>query len=252
MTRKSYTVQPILKALRLFEAVARKSHDVTLTEISNELDLPKTTTFRYLQTLSVAGFLRHDVASDRYSIGPRVSMFAETAADYALLRSSALPKMKAITDSYGETVNLAVSSGLDIVYIQMTKGGRQLRMQARIGEHHPLHSTAVGKAILAFLPPGERDAIIEAPLTEMTMKTVQSIATLRRHLTETQRRGYALEREETETGLSCVGVPLFDKSGYPIAALSLAAPDKRLMSIVEDAARDLKRAADEISARLNR
>ena len=188
--------------------------------------------------------------NDRYGIGPRLRMFAETATNFAQLRQIALAEMEVITTKYDETVNLAVSSGRDIVYIQMTRGSRMQPMRAKIGEHHPLHSTAAGKAILAFLPPGEGSAIMDAPLDEMTLKTIQSAATLRRQLKEIQRKGYSVERQETEIGLSCVGVPVFDKTGYPIAALSLTALDKRLMSALDVAQLDLKDAATAISNQL--
>jgi IclR family transcriptional regulator, KDG regulon repressor len=85
MAQRSYTVQPIFKALKLIEAIAWKKHDVTLTEISRELALPKTTVFRYLQTLVAAGFLRHDVKNDRYGVGPRVEMFADASTKLSYL-----------------------------------------------------------------------------------------------------------------------------------------------------------------------
>lgn len=239
MAQRSYTVQPILKALRLLETIAWKKHDVTLTQIAREMHLPKTTAFRYLQTLAAAGFVRHDIESDRYGVGPRVSLFAELETSLSLLRRSAVPRMGELSRSYNATINLAISSGCDIVYVEMARGNRMLPMRARIGEHHPLHSTAVGKAILAFLPRDEQAATLEAPLSEMTARTIQSTAVLRRQLAEVQKRGYSLDREETEDGISCVGVPILDANNYPIAALSLAATDVRLMSIVSNAYRDL-------------
>jgi IclR family transcriptional regulator, KDG regulon repressor len=250
MARKSYTVQPILKALRLLEAVGWKGHDVKLTEIARELGLPKTTAFRYLQTLAFAGFIRHDAEKDRYGVGPRIRMFAEAEKSLWRLRRIAVPEMEAVARTYNETVNLAMSSGFDVVYVEIVRGDRMLRMQARIGEHHPLHSTALGKAILAFLPSAERTAILDSPLGEMTARTIRSSAMLRRQLSEAQRRGYSLEREETEDGISCIGVPILDREGYPLAALSLAAPDRRLMSILDLASRSLEGAAQTISARL--
>jgi IclR family acetate operon transcriptional repressor len=243
---KSYTVQPIAKAMRLLEAIAWKKHDVTLTEIAREIGLPKTTAFRYLQTLASAGFIRHDVKNDRYGIGPRVRMFAESENSMSHLRRSAAPHMVNLAEIYCATINLAISSGLDIVYVEMARGNRTLPMRARIGEHHPLHTTAVGKAILAFLPPGEQASILDAPLVEMTARTICSTAVLRRQLSEIYRNGYSLDREETEAGISCIGVPILDQDGYPFAALSLSATDNRIMSILDKATQALKAAVAEI------
>lgn len=243
MVQKSYTVQPIFKALKLLEAIAWKSHDVTLTEIARELALPKTTAFRYLQTLAAAGFVRHDVRNDRYGVGPRVYMFAKEENSLAQLRMRAAPHLESLAQRFRATTNLAVSSGLDIVYVKVERGNRLLPMRARIGEHQPLHSTALGKAILAFLPPGEQAAVLAAPLGEMTARTIQSIAALRRQLGEALKNGYSLDREETEHGISCIGVPILDRDDYPIAALSLSATDKQLMAMVTPAFEALGTAA---------
>jgi IclR family transcriptional regulator, KDG regulon repressor len=182
MAQKPYTVRPILKALKLLEAIAWKKHDVTLTEIASELALPKTTAFRYLQSLAVAGFVRHDVKNDRYGVGPRVQMFAEAENTLSQLRRRAAPHMESLAQTFNATINLAISSGLDIVYVEMARGNRLLPMRARIGEHQPLHSAALGKAILAFLPPGEQASVADAPLGEMTARTIRSSAVLRRQL----------------------------------------------------------------------
>ena len=248
MAQKPYTVRPILKALRLLEAIAWKKHDVTLTEIARELALPKTTAFRYLQTLATSGFVRHDVEHDRYGMGPRVAMFADASNGVSHLRRAALPRMTELAQTFRATVNLAISSGFDIVYVEMVRGGPSMPMQAHIGEHQPLHSTAVGKAILAFLPPGEKAIVLDMPLSEITARTISSASVLRRQLAEARSKGYSLDREETENGISCLGVPILDRHGYPIAALSLSASDKRLMSSLQPIVQALTTAVTEITA----
>jgi IclR family KDG regulon transcriptional repressor len=248
MAHQPYTVQPILKALRLLEGIASKRHDVTLTEVARDFGLPKTTAFRYLHTLVQAGFVRHDAKHDRYGVGPRLAMLAEGERGLAKLRQAARPQMERLANEFNATINLAISSGLDIVYVEMVRGSRFPAIRAKVGEHHPLHSTAVGKAILAFLPPGERSAIIEAPLNEMTTRTIQSRAALRRQLGQMLKTGYSLDREETESGVSCIGVPILDDRNYPIAAMSLATGDRQLMALLDSASRELQRAAEAIRA----
>lgn len=250
MASPPYTVQAILKSLRLLEAIGWKSHDVTLTEIATELGLPKTTTFRHLQTLAAAGFLRHDTEHDRYGIGPRVQMFAQSEKSLSRLKQLASPEMDKLVRSFGGAANIAVSSGLDIVYVEMLRDSRTGRTQARIGDHHPIHSTAVGKAILAFLPPAERAMILDWPLAEMTSRTIRSSAVLRRQIEEARVNGYSMEREETEDGFSCIGVPILDRDRYPVAAMSLSLTDKRLMKIIGEAVAALEQAATAISTQL--
>ena len=132
----------------------------------------------------------------------------------------------------------------------MIEANRPLRMQARIGERHPINATALGKAILAFLPEAERAAILDGPLAEMTPRTIRSAAALRRQLRDVQRNGYALEAGEAEEGLGCIGVPVLDQASYPLAALSLSAPERRLQGVMPQAVARLRDAAATVSRRL--
>jgi IclR family transcriptional regulator, KDG regulon repressor len=247
----AYVVQPVLKALRVLEHVAAKGHEVTLTEVAAELKLPKTTAFRYLQTLTVASFLRHDPARDRYGIGLRFHALAKADKSLQRLRSLAHPLMAELGQAFNETINLAVVADGHIVYIDMVVANRALRMQARIGDRHPLHSTALGKAMLAFLPETERDRLLDGSLKEMTVKTVTNRAVLRRQIEDVRRRGYAIEVGENEEGSMCIGVPIIDEDGLPLAAISLSAPERRMTPEVTARAVDsLKATARGISSQL--
>lgn len=246
----AYLVQPILKALKMLETIGEQGHDVTLTQIAERLRMPKTTAFRYLRTLAAAGFVHHDAAHDRYGVGSRVRMFAQADKSLHRLRRIALPVMERLGGTFNETVNLAIASGFHVIYVEMMEANRPLRMQARIGERHPINATALGKAILAFLPEAERAAIIDGPLAEMTTRTVRSAAALRRQLRNVKNNGYAVEAGETEEGLACVGVPILDEKSYPIAALSLSAPERRLHAVLDKVIVQLREGAAEIAMSL--
>jgi IclR family acetate operon transcriptional repressor len=248
--QQDYLVQPIMKALKMLEAIGERGHDVTLTEIAESLRMPKTTAFRYLRTLAAAGFVRHDAIHDRYGVGSRVRMFAQADKSLHRLRQIAVPVMERLGRTFNETVNLAIASGFHVVYVEMIEANRPLRMQARIGERHPINATALGKAMLAFLPEAERAAIIDGPLAEMTTRTIRSAAALRRQLRDVQRNGYAVEAGETEEGLGCVGVPILDEQSYPLAAISLSAPERRLQGVRDAAIAQLREGAAEIARRL--
>ena len=111
--RNPYVVQPVFKALKVLEYVARQGHDVTLTEVASELALPKTTAFRYLQTLTVAAFLSHDQAHDRYGLGSRFHALANADTSLRRLRDVAHPMMEDLGRSFNETINLGVLDGLN-------------------------------------------------------------------------------------------------------------------------------------------
>ena len=152
-----YIVQPVMKALQVLEHVARQSHEVTLTEIVSELKLPKTTVFRYLQTLSAASFLHHDQKRDRYGVGLRFRALAKADKNLQRLRVLAQPEMLGLMKTFNETVNLGILSDRHIVYVDMVEPQRTARIHARVGDRHPVHSTSLGKAIAAFLPEPRQD-----------------------------------------------------------------------------------------------
>lgn len=223
-----YLVAPVTKALRVLDLVAQQGHALSLTEVASRLALPKTTTFRYLQTLAEAGFISHDRGRDRYGVGPRFRALAAADDRLQAIVAAARSAMRELRRRFNETINLGVRAGAEIVYVRMVEANRSLRMQARVGQRHPLHSTALGKAILAFLPDAERDELLAGPLAEMTARTVTDRAQLAYQLRRARDSGYATEIEENEDGAMCIGAAILDGQSYPIAALSLAAPKFRM------------------------
>ncbi|CAN7606287.1 IclR family transcriptional regulator [Devosia sp. LjRoot16] len=246
-----YIVLPVMKALQVLDYVARQGHDVTLTETVQELKLPKTTVFRYLQTLSAAQFLEHDLKRDRYGVGSKFRSLARVDQELQGLRDIAQPEMRTLMETFHETVNLAVLSENEVVYIDMLEPGRPLRANARIGHRHPAHSTSLGKAMMAFLP--DADALaLSSELPQRTINTLTDADKLRRQVDDVRRRGYAIEVGENEDGLMCIGVPILDRTGYPVAAMSLSAPERRMKPELTIVAADaLKGAAKRISTHLS-
>ena len=246
-----YIVLPVMKALQVLDYVSRQGHDVTLTETVQELKLPKTTVFRYLQTLSAAQFLEHDLKRDRYGVGSKFRSLARVDQELQGLRDIAQPEMRTLMETFHETVNLAVLSENEVVYIDMLEPGRPLRANARIGHRHPAHSTSLGKAMMAFLP--DADALaLRSELPQRTINTLTDADKLRRQVDDVRRRGYAIEVGENEDGLMCIGVPILDRTGYPVAAMSLSAPERRMKPELTMVAADaLKGAAKRISTHLS-
>lgn len=249
----NYAVQPVMKALQVLEYVARQGHDVTLTETVQELKLPKTTVFRYLQTLSVAKFLEHEIHSDRYRIGSRFRALAQVDRTLQDLKDVAQHEMRGLADTFKETINLAVMAESQIVYIDMLKSGRPQRSNARIGHRHPLHSTSLGKAIYAYLPDTALAPMGPGELPAKTIKTLTDFKELRRQVGDVRLRGYAIEIGENEDGLMCIGVPVLDHLGFPVAAMSISAPERRMpVNLTVEVGEALKSAAGRISLHLAR
>jgi IclR family acetate operon transcriptional repressor len=246
-----YLVQPVSKALAVLAIVEDAGQEVGLSDVARALGLPKTSAFRYLYTLAAAGFVAYGSSRDRYRAGPRLHRGRESEIDVARLREFALPAMSTLRARFNETINLGVPDRDRVVYVEMIESSRALRMQARIGERHPLNSTSLGKAILAFMSEAERAPLLGAPLKAMTARTTVDPLQLRRQLREIARRGYAIETGENEEGLMCIGVPILERGGRPVAALSLSAPEARMTRPTRmDVITALRAAASGVSRRL--
>ena len=224
----SYVVQPVEKALGVLAYVVECGQVVSLKSVSQALGIPKTTAFRYLQTLTRAGFLEHHTDRDRYSVGPRLRAMARTDSSIARARELAHPVLVALTQEYQCTVNLAVKGDGSVVYLDVIDSLQGFRTKARSGDANPLHSTALGKAILAHMPQPEARDYLSRPLMERTGRTLIERAELERQLRQIAQSGYAIETGENEDGAMCVGAPILDDQGYPLVAISIAVPLARM------------------------
>lgn len=243
-----YVVGPVLKALKVLDSVAEKGYPVSLTMIAVELNLPKTSVFRYLRTLSAAGFLTYDEHADRYSVGIRFRTLATADKHIERLKELALPVLGELTREFNETVNLAVLAGTEVVYIEMIESGRALRMQARVGSRDPVHSTALGKAMLAQLPAVEQTRLLSAALSQRTLRTIIKKDTIERQLQQVAKSGVAIEIGENEEGTMCIGVAIIGDHSHPMAAISISVPERRMTAPIQaQSILGLKRAAHTIS-----
>lgn len=221
---RDYIVQPVDRALSVLAYVVERGRMVSLKAVSEALDMPKTTAFRYLQTLVHSGFLDFDPVTEKYRCGARLRTMSRAEDSLSRIRTVAAPLLGRLAEEFGETANLAGQGDGAVVYLDLVQPRRKAQQQARVGDAHPMHSTALGKAILAFLPPDERKSYLHRPLHERTGRTMIDRAELERQLSRVQVQGYAVETGENEDGLMCVGVPVLDAAGYPVAAISLTAP----------------------------
>jgi IclR family acetate operon transcriptional repressor len=223
-----YIVQPVYKALQVLRVLGDERRDLALNEICYRVDLPKTTVFRYLQTLCACEFVTHDPDTDLYRIGLRVWELGQSVHEPLRIRELALPAMRELRDQFNETVNLGILDGPDVVYLEIIESRRSLRMQAQLGGRDPIYSTALGKAVLAFMPEEQWPLRIPSALPPRTEQTVTSLGRLHQSLAQARERGFALDDEENEEGARCVAAPVFNHLNQAVAAVSLSAPASRL------------------------
>lgn len=244
----AYIVKPVAKALQTLIVLGEARRDLSLAELCYRLGIPKTTVFRYLQTLVAHGFVRHDPQADRYGLGLRLWDLGQLVGANTRLREVAMPPMEALRDRFDETVNLGVIDGKEIVYMEMAESRRSLRMQARLGGRDPVYTTSLGRAMLAFLPDERWPDHLPTRLSARTAQTICSLPALRSELMATRIRGYAAENGENEEDARCIGAPIWDRRGEIIAAVSLSAPASRFhVGREAEVAREVVKTADHIS-----
>jgi IclR family acetate operon transcriptional repressor len=141
----------------------------------------------------------------------------------------ALPYLERLREWSGESVNLAIRDGQAVVYIERLFGSHSLGIRSELGKHAAVHSTALGKALLAFQSPEEIQRFVAAcPFTPVTSKTIVAPAAFLDELTRIRQSGFAVDEEENEIGGRCVAAPVFDAQGQAVAAVSISVPVPRL------------------------
>jgi IclR family transcriptional regulator, acetate operon repressor len=219
-------VQSIERAFELLEALADGGGTLGLPQLASTSGLPLPTIHRLIRTLVALGYVRQE-KSRHYVLGPRLIRLGESAGQ--MLSTWAMPHLTALVQSLGETANLAMLDGDQIVYIAQVPGRHSMRMFTEVGRRVSPHCTAVGKALLAHLPEGEIDAVIRSRgLKSFTRNTITSATLLKRELKTIRERGYAVDNEEIDEGLRCIGAPVRDFSGRVVASMSIAGPAFRV------------------------
>jgi len=245
-------VPALRKGLAVLELLASDG-PLTLAEIQRRGALNKTMTFRLIRVLRETGYVRHELESHRYSLALKLfNLGGAVAARLDIVRVG-LSILDRLRGELGETINLGVIAEGHVVYVAIAESSRPgLRMASHVGGHGCLHSTSIGKAILAFLPEPDREALLaNLAWTAVTPKTITSLHDLRDELERTRLRGYATDNEENEIGARCVGVPILDGADLPLAAISVSGPMARIDDDALGAMSErLWEASREISSRL--
>src|SRR4051795_8702059 len=235
----------------LLEIAGRGARGMTLSECAGVLGYSKATTHRILQTLTRREFLRVDEERGIFTLGVTNLRLGNEFLESIDLRREALPMMRALAESTGETAHLGRLSGTDVVYIEKVESSHAVRMYSRVGDTMPAYSTGVGKAILAFLEDSELERHLPPALELRATNTITDRQALREELERTRDRGYSLDDIENEEGIRCTGAPVFDHTSRVQAAISVAGPATRMtLKRLHELGPQVRAQADRVSARL--
>jgi IclR family acetate operon transcriptional repressor len=220
------------RALCVVELLGTRGSGFTLEELSHATGIPKSTLHRTLGALKLRGFAAQPRPGGPYTIGVRLLAVAFGFYEQLDLRTLVRPLLVRARDAFDETVHMAVLDGAEVVYLDKVECSHPLKLTSTVGGRNPAHSTALGKALLAWAHPSDAELARwlerHGPLDARTANTHVSSAGLAAELAAVRDRGFALEFEESEPEVRCVAAPIFLGRATPATAISVAGPRQRL------------------------
>ena len=225
---KSAPVGVVTKVLRILETLHEAPSGLQLKDVAQQTAINKSTAYRFLAHLEHEGYVFRDAAG-AYAIGVRLARLASGSSYQTTLRKLSRPVLQQLWRTTGETVNLAVLDGREVLYLDVMESSHTFRLVSQVGLRRPVYCTALGKVMLAYIPEEEQPYFFSGMAFErLTPHTVKSVAQLRKELAAIRQRGYSIDNEEVYLGSRCIGTPIFDSSGRIAAALSVSGPTTRV------------------------
>jgi DNA-binding IclR family transcriptional regulator len=249
---KSDAVKTVKRAIDILNILAEAHGQVGVIELSKRLKTSQSTIYRILATLVGEGYAVQNPRTEKYGVGLQGIILAGAALNQLEIRKQAISLLERLANATGCNANLAILDAGEAMYVGRIDGPKSARMYTPVGRRAPAHATALGKAMLAFLPDAEVEQIVQRRgLARCTPRTITDPAVLVRELERTRARGYAVDEEEFIQGIRCIAVPVRGESGAIEGALSVSGSIFQIRTEeVEHLAGLLQDAAYELSGRL--
>jgi DNA-binding IclR family transcriptional regulator len=250
-TAADYSLVGIDRAISVLDALERKGA-LTLAEVARTSSLNEATALRYLTSLCKHGLVERSPVDGRYRLGIRLFQLGQHALRGRDPRQCARPHMEQLLARFSETVNFGMRHGSELVLIDVLESTQSIKKGATIGDRDHWHASSLGKAILAALDTDVARTLTGSNgLTRCTPQTITSTKALFAQLPQVRQAGYAVDDEESETGLRCIGAAVLDENGEPRYALSIAGPASRVThERQEEIGQAVQRAAEAVSREL--
>lgn len=242
----------LARGLSVLEALAHaEGRTLGVSAIADQLGLDKATVTRLVHTLITAGYAAQETATRQYRLTGKILNLAHLASAQIDLLAVARPHLRRLRDRLDETVHLGVLDGLKVVYLDKLESTNSIQLLSAVGQTMPLHSTSLGKAMLAALP----DADLEATLAQMTLtprteRTICDLEQLRENIRRTRERGYAIDDRENEPLGACVAAAVVDAAGRLVGAVSVAGPHFRVRDHLDEFGRAVRVTAQAVAQEL--
>jgi DNA-binding IclR family transcriptional regulator len=217
----------LAKGLGILNMIANSDDGLTLSEVTQLSGVPKATAHRLINVLLEHGMVRVS-SENRYFAGPQCLILGNLFLGGLSLRQEAQDLLRKLARDTLETCHLGIKEGPQIVYIEKVESPHAVRMYSRVGATNPVHSTALGRAMLAYCDEDAIEAVISSGLERRTPNTITEPDLFRAKLAEVKSRGFAVDDIENEEGIRCVAAPVFDHTGEVVAGISVSGPEQRV------------------------
>jgi DNA-binding IclR family transcriptional regulator len=222
------SVPALDRALHILELLAAHPDGMRMREIAEKLDLPANSVFRITATLEDRGYLLREGDDMRYRLSRKLLALGYAAIGEDKLIEHSLDVMQQLRDDTHETVLIGVRADLEGIVLEQVAATQPVKFLVDPGTRFPLHTSAPGKVFAAFMTPAERETLLKRiTFKRYTPNTLDSRAKFEVALEEVTKKGYAVDRSEEIEGLHCVGAPIFNHRGHPIAAIWVTGPSFR-------------------------
>lgn len=244
-------VMSVDKALLIIKLLAKKGRYMKLTEISEELDINKSTLHGLISTLKFHGFIDQDEQTQKYRLGLYLIELGDTASKSLDIIHITSPIIEEVSNQLQETVHIAKLDNFDIVYVDKKESNQSMRIYTSIGSRNPAYCTGVGKAMLAYLDDEALNKILPDKMESFTPRTITDKQEFISALKNIREKGYAYDNEEYSIGLKCVAAPIFNHEGKAIYGISVSGPAVRMTEEkIKDSIKLIKAAAKKISNKI--
>jgi DNA-binding IclR family transcriptional regulator len=220
--------QAVRRAIIVLKAFTDDTPEMGVTEVSRKVSLHKSTVYRLLSAFEGEGLIAKSAETGKYRLGPELIVLGEQVLRHTDVHRVALPFLRELAERTGETIDLEVLSGGNVVTIEEIAGKHVVAAAGAIGMPWAAHATSTGKVLLAHQPPEKQRQILARSLKKFTPRTITDPKVLGRELLKVREQGYAISFGELEEHLIAIGLPIRSRNGDAIAAVSISGPDTRL------------------------
>lgn len=221
----------VVKTMSVLESLAHAEQGVSLKDVASSVGLVKSSVFRILYTLKELGYVDQSAGTGNYRLSLKVLSLVRRSAQRPTLLKIARPHLTRLRDQLQESAWLAERRGSTVILVDVAEASHRLRLSFDVGDRCPLHATALGKSIAAYMTPAEIDAFLSKDkLHRFTSKTIANRAEVKAELAKVRRQGFATNDEETVEGALLIGAPIFDVENRVFAAISVSIPTARCSS----------------------